>query len=164
MGILSKDALLGASDLREREIDLTPFGIDGSVKVRSLPAAYSNQASSEALELVTNTRGEQTAKVNTAKLEELQVLHGLIDPQLSSVDEVRAFSQKVGSSWRAIVNAIDELSGVDKEAIERANAMFQLGGRGKEVPASNGSAGGDGGSDLHARAGVGASPASGGDV
>jgi hypothetical protein len=151
---LSKDALLGASDLVERDVNLPSIG--GTVRVRSLPAAYSNQAQSEALEMVT-IRGEQTARVNVAKLEALQVLHGLIDPKLDSIQEAQALAQKLGPSWRRIVTAIDEISGVDKEAIERTNALFQPGGQVEELrPAtSNGTKAGDGGPDLPARVGAG---------
>jgi hypothetical protein len=37
MAVLSKDALLKANDLEEREVDLPSIG--GSVKIRALPAA-----------------------------------------------------------------------------------------------------------------------------
>ena len=126
MALLTKDALLGASDLREREVELPSIG--GSVRVRGLGAAYSNQATSEALKLITGARGEQTATVDTAKLEILQVLHGLVDPKLDSFEEAERFMQQCGPAARAIVNMIDELSGVDKEAIEKTNATFQTGG------------------------------------
>lgn len=153
MAILTKDALLGATDLVEREIELPTLG--GSVRVRSLPAAYSNQAQSEALEVVTGRRGEQTAHVNTAKLEALQVLHGLIDPKFNSIEEVNTFAQQCGPAWHEIVKAIDEISGLDKEAIERANAMFQSGGPGPagEV-VGNGVGAGDSRPDLPVRTGA----------
>lgn len=153
---LTRDALLGASDLTTREVEVPSIG--GSVLVRSLPAAYSNQAQSESLEMVTLRTGEQTARVNTQKLEELQVFHGLIEPKLASVDEARQFAQQVGKAWRQIVSAIDEISGVDKEAIERTNTMFQSGGSPETISGAevNGVGGGDGRSDLPlpARAGV----------
>lgn len=129
MALLSREALLGASDLIEREVELPTLG--GSVRVRSLPAAYSNQAQSEALEMVTDARGRQTATVNTVKLEALQVLHGLVEPKLNTIDDAYALSQRVGPAWRKIVGAIDEISGIDKEAIERANATFRTGGPGE---------------------------------
>jgi hypothetical protein len=128
VALLSKDALLGASDLTEKEVELPTIG--GSVKVRSLPAAYSNQASSEALELKTGARGEQTATVNTAKLEVLQVFHALVDPKLSSVQEAEQFAQKCGPAFKEVIRAIDDISGIDKEEIERTNARFQTGGEG----------------------------------
>jgi hypothetical protein len=151
MGILSKEALLGASDLVEREVDLPSIG--GSVKVRSLPAAYSNQAMSEALEMVTGRRGEQTAHINTAKLEALQVLHALVEPKLNSIEEANVFSQRCGPAWRTLVGVIDEISGIDKETIEKTNAAFQPGGSGEGGDVvGNGVGARDSGPDLHLRA------------
>ena len=165
MGLLSKEGLLTASDLIERDVDLPALG--GSVRVRSLPAAYSNQAMSDALEVVTDQRGRQTAKVNTAKLEAIQVLHGLIEPKLESLEEVNLFALRCGSSWRQVVGAIDEISGIDKEAIEKTTTTFPAGGRREERPVvGNGhtAAPGVGGPDLHVRAGVAAGDAGRGDV
>lgn len=126
MARLSKDALLKASDLRTKEIELETIG--GSVVVQGLSAAYSNQASSEALEMKTTARGEQVASVNTAKLETIQVLHGLVDPKLENLEEAEKFMQNCGPAAKKIVEAIDELSGLDKEALETAQAKFQSGG------------------------------------
>lgn len=121
MAHLSKDALLEASDLEERDVELPLLG--GSVRVTSLSAAYSNQAASEALELKTVGR-DQIATVNTAKMEVLQALHGLVDPKLSSVEEAEKFAEQCGPSFKAVIEAIDEISGVDKEAISNAEARF----------------------------------------
>jgi hypothetical protein len=139
----SKDALLGASDLTERDVELRSISM--TVKVRSLPAAYSNQASSEALKLITGPGGEQQATVDTAKLEILQVLHGLVEPKLNSIEEAERFAQRCGPAFKEVVRVIDEISGVDKEAIERANATFPAGERrangtsaAVEVPAAAG--------------------------
>jgi hypothetical protein len=126
VAILTRDALLQASDLEEREVELPSIG--GSVKVRSLPAAYSNQAHSEALEMKTTARGEQIATVNTAKLEALQALHGLVEPKLSSLAEAETFAKNCGPAFKRVIEVIDEISGVDKEAIEQANARFPVGG------------------------------------
>lgn len=162
MGRLTKDTLLGASDLREEELELPAIG--GSVIVQGLPAAFSNQASSEALELKSNGR-EQVATVNTAILEEIQLLHGLKDPKLGSREEARKFMEQNGPTARLIINKIDELSGVDKEAIENANNRFQAGGTkaaGSDV--GNGTGPGSAGPDLPARDGDSPEDASGGDV
>lgn len=125
-GYVDKATLLGASDLREEDLELPTLGF--TVKIRGLPAAYSNQAQSEALELVTGPRGDQSARVNSEKLEAIQVLHGLIDPKFDTLEEVRTFSLNCGPAFKAIVEKIDQLSGVNKEAIEKANATFQAGG------------------------------------
>jgi hypothetical protein len=116
----------GPSDLREAEVEDVP--VPGqSVRVRGLPAAYSNQAQSEALELITGARGEQTAHINTEKLEVLQFTHGVVDPQFTE-SEARLVAQKFGPAFRKVIAKIDELSGLDKEAIERTNATFPAGG------------------------------------
>ena len=150
---ISKEALLGASDLVEREVELPSIG--GSVRVRSLPAAYSNQAISEALEVTVGKRGEQTSRVNSAKLEALQVLHGLIDPKLDSVEEAQALALKLGPAWRVIVEAINDISGIDQDAVKKAEAMFQPGGTPEgRTDMANGTAAGGGRPDLPVRAGA----------
>lgn len=126
---LSKEALLGASDLVEREVDLPTIG--GSVKVRSLSAAYSNQAASDALKMTTTPRGDQVATMDTAKLEALQALHGLVEPKLSSLAEAEQFARQCGPAFKEVIRVIDEISGVDKEAIEKAQATFPAGGEGE---------------------------------
>jgi hypothetical protein len=113
-----------AGDLKEAEVEDVPTEGE-SVRVRGLPAAYSNQASSEALELKTIGR-EQVATVNTARLEVLQFAHGVIDPEFS-VEEAEAISKKFGPAFKKVIAQIDELSGLDKEAIEQAQARFPVG-------------------------------------
>jgi hypothetical protein len=85
----------------------------------------------------------------------LQVLHALVEPKLNSLEEVNTFMQNCGPAWNKIVAVIDEISGIDKEAIEKANAAFQSGGasQGGEVVGNGASAGGSG-PDLHVRAGA----------
>jgi len=156
MSIASKEDLLRASDLVEREIELPSIGMSVS--------AYSNQAMSEALEVSTDQRGRQTASVNSRKLEELQVLHGLIEPKFATIEEVQTFSQNVGRAWQKIVETIGEISGVDKATVERTNATFQSGGSDAEralVDNGNSAGSGAGRPDLPVRAGVGVEDAGG---
>lgn len=128
----TKDAWLnGPGDLTEATVEDVPVpGV--SVKVRGLPAAYSNEAQSKALELKTGARGEQTATINTAKLEVLQFTHGVVEPTFTE-PEAQLIAQKYAHAWRKVINKIDELSAIDKEAIQRANEAFQVGG---EEPAN----------------------------
>lgn len=123
MALATKDALLSASDLVEEVVDLPSVGLQ--VKVRSLPAQYSNEAITTALKVVTTARGEQQTRMDTAELELLQVLHGLVEPKLNSLEEARVFATKCGPAFKEVVRVIDEISGVDKEAIEQAEARFQ---------------------------------------
>lgn len=126
MGRSKKSAWLeGPGDLAEAEVEDVPVPGE-SVLVRGLPAAYSNQASSEALELKQMGR-DQIATVNTARLEVLQFAHGCVDPQFT-VEEAEVISKRFGPAFKRVITKIDELSGVDKEAIEAANARFPSGG------------------------------------
>jgi hypothetical protein len=144
MGRSTKDAWLnGPGDLIEEDVEDVPVA-GQSVRVRGLPAAYSNQATSEALELITGPRGEQTARVNTSRLEILQFAHGCIDPQFT-VAEAELVAQRFGPAFRRVIERIDKLSGVDKESIAAAEATFPAGsspeGRplvGDGTPAGNG--------------------------
>jgi hypothetical protein len=155
MGYIDKGALLGASDLREQDVELPSIG--ATVRVRGLAAAFSNQAQSEALELVTDARGRQTATVNTDTLECLQVLHGLVEPKLASLDEARTFAQHCGPAFRVVVKVIDELSGLDKATIEAAEVRFPPSGPEEAGPVvGNGDGAGDERPDLHVRTGAGA--------
>jgi hypothetical protein len=153
MSRLTKDALLGASDLVEREVELPSIG--GSVLVRSLPAQYSNDAITQALRVEVSKRGEQTSRVDTSKLESLKVLRGVIDPKFDTIEEVNAFAQQVGPAWQKIIETIDEISGITKEAVEKTAAMFQTGGTDAGRPVvGNGTHAGDSGSDLPMRTGA----------
>jgi hypothetical protein len=150
----NKDAWLkGPGDLREEDVHDVP--VPGqSVRVRGLPAAYSNRATSAALELITGPRGEQTATVNKEKLEVIQFAAGCVDPVFTE-DEAAQISQKFGPAFQKVIAKIDELSGVDKEAIEQSEATFPAGGQaqaGDDV--GSGTPNGSGGPDLHVRAGA----------
>jgi hypothetical protein len=132
MSRLTKDALLKASDISTKEVELPSIG--GSVLVQGLSAAYSNEASSEALEMTTTARGEQIARVNTAKLEIIQAQHGIVDPPLASFEEAEQFAKNCGPAFKKVIEAIDELSGLDKEAITEAKATFPSSGEGTSGP------------------------------
>jgi hypothetical protein len=119
---MSKTALLSATDLVEEDVPLPT--IDGKVRVRGLPAAFSGQVMAEAVEYTTDTNGRQGARINVARMGEIQVLNGLIDPKLDSLREVQMFAKRCGPAFNTIVEAIDRLSGVDKDAIEQAEATF----------------------------------------
>jgi hypothetical protein len=77
----------------------------------------------------TGTRGEQTAEVDTEKLAVIQFANGVVEPEFTEA-EAQQIAEKYGPAFNAVVERIDELSGVDKEAIEKANAMFPDSGKG----------------------------------
>ena len=146
MAISTKDAWLnGPGDLQTATVEDVPVK-GSSVKVRGLPAAFSARASSEALKMITGPRGEQTATVDTAKMSILQFAHGCVEPSFSEAEALKV-AEKFGPAFNKVVAKIDELSGVDKEAIEDANDRFQVGVEGaghggsaeSDAPAGNGS-------------------------
>jgi hypothetical protein len=130
MSISTKDAWLeGPTDLAEAVVEDVP--VKGqSVRVRALPAQFSNEAQSKALKMVTGSRGEQTAMVDVAAMAKLQFEHGVIEPKFTAA-EVSKIAERYGPAFHKVVEKIDELSGVDKEAIEEASARFQDGVEGE---------------------------------
>jgi hypothetical protein len=130
MGRSTKESWLqGPGDLKEAEVEDVPVPGE-SVRVRGLPAQYSNEAASEALEMKTiikRGREEQIATVNTATMEVLQFAHGCLEPSFSP-EEAKVIATKYGPAFKKVIAAIDDLSGVDKEAIEEAQARFPVGG------------------------------------
>jgi hypothetical protein len=66
------------------------------------------------------------------------------------VNDAYALAQRVGPAWRRLVDTIDEISGVNKKAIEETNERFQAGGQGSSGSnVGNGTGPGDRGSDIH---------------
>lgn len=150
----TKDAWLnGPGDLKEADVEDVP--VPGqSVRVRGLPAAFSNQAQSEAVEQ--RQVGVDTINlINKGRMEVIQFAHGVIDPTFS-VEEAEKVAQMYGPAFNKVIAKIDELSAVDKEAVDEANARFQAGGEAEGRPVlGNGTGAGDGGSDVRVRTGAG---------
>lgn len=124
MNASTKSAWLeGPSDLAEAIVEDVP--VKGqSVKVRALPAQFSNEAQSKALRMITGARGEQTATVDVAEMAVIQFQHGVVEPEFSYA-EAKQVAERFGPAFHKVVEKIDELSGVDKEAIEAEAARFQ---------------------------------------
>lgn len=122
----TKDAWLnGPSDLAEGVVEDVPAK-GQNIKVRGLPAQFSNEAQSKALKMITGARGEQSATVDVAVMSVIQFANGCVEPQFT-VQEAEQIAKKFGPAFFKVVNKIDELSGVDKEAIENANDQFRSG-------------------------------------
>lgn len=131
MAIATRELLLQGTDLKEKKVHIDAF--DAEVVVKPLSAAYANEAQSKALTMGTGEDGEQKAYIDTKKLEILQVLHGLIEPKLTSELEAEQFMKNWGPGAREVVNAIDEASMIDKEAIAETAAKFPASPTGKDV-------------------------------
>jgi hypothetical protein len=147
--------LEGPGDLKEADVEDVP--VKGqSVRVRSLPASYSNQAASEGLRWETGEHGVQTSTIDTQKMEVLQFAGGCIDPEFT-VEEAQAISERYGQAFKRVVEKINELSGINPEAVKETNARFRS--QRESAPGAdlgNGTAAGSGRSDVHSGAKSGA--------
>lgn len=152
-----EDWLEGPGDLEEAVVEDVPTK-GKSVKVRALPAKFSNDAQSEATETRTTGDGVALVTVNKAKLEILQFTHGVVEPAVSK-DEAEKIAERYAGAFFKVIEKIDELSAIDKEAIEQAEARFP--GVPDEASAKAPPNGGDpasagsGRSDVPVRAGAG---------
>jgi hypothetical protein len=125
---LGKDAWAKPS-LKTEEVEIDELG--GTVLIRELPAEYSAEVASH-IEMRTIGR-EQVAKVDTTTMERLQFVYGVIDDEgnpLFQENEVRTIAKQHGRAFKTVIAAIDSLSGIDKEAIDKAERRFQSGGTG----------------------------------
>jgi hypothetical protein len=148
----TKDAWLsGPGDLREDDVEDVPVPGE-SVRVRALSAKYSAHVQGQ-LKLVTEGT-TQVAKIDVAEMELLQFVHGVIDPQFS-IDEARLVQEKFGPAFKKVIGRIDEISGIDKEAIEATEQRFPSGGvPSNGTPGSDEAAAGDSRPDVPARVGA----------
>lgn len=124
--------LQGEGDLKEADVEDVPVPGE-SVRVRGLSARYSAEVQSQ-LKMVTEGRS-QIAKIDVASMEALQFAHGVVEPTFT-LDEAKQVQEKFGPAFRKVVEKIDELSGIDKEAIEQSEQRFPSG-----LPDANGTAG-----------------------
>lgn len=159
MGRSSKQSwLTSQGDLAEADVEDVPVPGE-SVRVRALSARYSAEVQSQ-LKMVSEGRS-QVAKIDVAAMEALQFAHGVIEPQFT-LDEARQIQEKFGPAFRKVVAKIDELSGIDKEALEQAEQHFPGGGADANGagggpaadPVVDAAATGDAGSAEPARAGA----------
>lgn len=112
--------LQGEGDLKEADVEDVP--VPGqSVRVRALSARYSAQVQSQVKTV--NEGRSAVMKVDVESMEVLQFHHGVIDPTFT-LDEAKQIQEKFGPAFRKVVAKIDELSGIDKEAIEQAEQRF----------------------------------------
>jgi hypothetical protein len=148
----TKDSWLnGPGDLQEADVDDVPVPGE-SVRVRALPARYSAEVQGQ-LKLTQEGR-EQVAKIDVESMERLQFTHGVIEPVFTE-QEARQVQEKYGPAFRKIITKIDELSGIDKEAIEKVEQRFPPGGESEGGPVvANGAAASHPGSDLPVRTGT----------
>lgn len=153
------DWLEGPTDLEERDVEDVP--VKGkSVRVRALPAKAANEAQTKATEVKATPDGGAMVTVNKARMEVIQLAAGAVDPQFTE-EEAEQISGRFGPAFRKLIDTIDELSAIDKDSIEKAEARFQ-GVDEQKAPEARPNGGdpadasGDRGSDVRLRTGAGA--------
>ena len=150
----TKDAwLTGPGDLREADVEDVPVA-GQSVRVRALSARWSAAVQGQ-MKLVQEGT-EQVARLDVPTMERLQFVHGVIEPQFSEAEAAQV-QETFGPAFRKVIAKIDELSGINKDEIENVETRFPAGVPSEEGDRGlDGSAAGNGGSDVHVRAGAGA--------
>lgn len=126
MRATKEDWLNGQGDLKEEDVEDVP-GKGQSVRVRALPARFSAEIQSQMR--MTTVGDEQIARIDVAAMEALQFEHGVVDPKFDA-RESRIIQEKYGPGFRKIITAIDRISGIDKEEIEKTEQRFPAGGAG----------------------------------
>jgi hypothetical protein len=142
--------LQGPGDLKEADVEDVPVPGE-SVRVRGLSARYSAEVQGQ-LKLIQEGTS-QVAKIDVPTMELLQFVNGVIDP-VFTLEEARAVQERMGPSFKKVIAKIDELSGIDKEAIEKTEQRFPDRGTSPAGMDGNGVAAGDSGSDVPVRAGA----------
>jgi hypothetical protein len=148
----TKEAWLsGPGDLREEEVHDVP--VPGqSVLVRGLPARYSAEVMGQLK--MTQVGREQVAKLDVPAMEMLQFVHGCVEPKFS-LEEALVIQERFGPAFKKVIAKIDELSGIDKEAIEKVEQTFPAGGGSEAGPdVGDGEGAGNNGPDLSVRVGA----------
>lgn len=148
----AKSWLEGPGDLTEDVVEDVPVKGE-NVKVRGLPAAYSDEAMSDAAEVVM-MGSEQVQRYNVSKLRVLQFAHGCIEPQFST-DDARKIAERWGPAFDKVVDRIQELSNIDEEAVRKAQTRFPSSGGSEDgVPVEGDASAGNGGPDVPSRTGA----------
>ena len=112
--ILSVEDILAATQLEERTVEIPELG--GSVKIR----AFSKGEQQYVRRLATDRK---TGKIDTDKLELMILIRGVTEPQFTP-ESVERLKLVQASVLDRIISAISEISGMNDEAVEAAEATF----------------------------------------
>lgn len=149
---ITKDAWRRSS-LRTQDLEVEGFGI---VTIRELPAEVTADLSG--LLDITQIGREQRAKVDVATMEVRQFAYGVVGDDgnpMFTEDEARELAQIHGRVYKEVVEAIDQLSGIDKASLEETEARFPGSGESEgRTDLGNGTAPGGSGPAVPARAGA----------
>jgi hypothetical protein len=112
-------------DLKEETIDIPEWGC--SVQIKSFTAAQSAAIKERGF----GFKGEETT-VAWAEMEITQFQMGVIEPRFSE-DQVRELHLSSGVGFQRVIEELDKLSRLDKEALRKAREEFPGAGEPEKV-------------------------------
>jgi hypothetical protein len=119
--ILTLDAILAASDLEERVVDVPEWG--GSVRIRSLTKLQQQLARRQATVRFSGPTGPREV-IDNDKLEGALLQAALVEPALRTED-VERLRAKAAAPIDRILRAVLDLSGLGAQAVADAAQSFQ---------------------------------------
>lgn len=117
-------------DLKQETVDVPEWGC--SVKIKSFTAAQSAAIRERGF----GFQGEET-KVAWAEMEITQFQMGVIEPRFTE-DQVRELHLTSGVGYQRVIEAMDKLSRLDKEALRKAREEFPGQKQREEIPVPSG--------------------------
>jgi len=120
-GYLTADEIVDAanSDLKETDVE-DVFG--GKVRIRALTASQADAVNQNSIKLGNSRR--QSTQYSFAASSLLKFQYGVVLPKLTK-DQVRTLHIKSGPSFQTVLKAIDELSNIDRDSLERDEDEFR---------------------------------------
>lgn len=117
--ILTAEEILNApSDLVDEILDVPEWG--GKIKIRSLTAAASAKVKQASIDLA-----GKSIDVVWAAMEKAQFELGVVEPKFSK-EQVNVLHHKFGPSFKRVTDALDRISGTNKEELRQAHEAFPV--------------------------------------
>jgi len=113
-------------DLKEEVIDVPEW--ECSIKIKSFTASQSAAIRERGF----GFKGEETT-VAWAEMEITQFQMGVIEPKFTE-DQVRTLHLSSGVGYQRVIEAMDKLSRLDKEALRKAREEFPVEGESEKTP------------------------------
>lgn len=120
------DGILAApSDIKTDTIDIPEWGC--SLEIRSFTAAQQARVKQESIVL-----SGQNPDMRWAEMEKVQFLLGVTKPRFKK-EQVNVLHNQSGPGFKRVIDALDALSGIDKEKLREAQESFRTGGEQPEA-------------------------------
>lgn len=110
--ILSVDDILAADDLAEETVEVPEWG--GAVKVKGLTRSQVHELGRKAM---------VGKEISSERADMLLLVAGIVEPKFTE-DQASILMQKSARATQRIVDVLNELSGMTKEAVAAADRSF----------------------------------------